>query len=183
MHLAALGLCDGRGILRLAALLTGGSPLTDGAELRVRLAEPGDARMLYDWQQAPETRKFALDRTPFTFAQHEQWLERKLGSERDFLLIGEAGGEACGFVRLDWFGADRDRQQYLISIAAAPGQYRRGVGRALLDSARRLAPGAHLYAKVVEANQASLALFRKCGYQLREDGYYHSITDVEAGRS
>jgi glutamate-1-semialdehyde 2,1-aminomutase/spore coat polysaccharide biosynthesis protein SpsF len=173
MHEASLALCDGRGALRLAAALVPAMPLKDGSTLALRLAEMDDARLLYAWQQAPETRRYALDRKPFSFEDHGRWLAAKLENGRDLLLIGEAAGKPCGFVRLDWFGADRDRTQYLVSIAAAPGEHRRGIGTALLKAARALAPGAHFHAKVLAGNEASLALFRGCGYALGPDGYFH----------
>jgi glutamate-1-semialdehyde 2,1-aminomutase/spore coat polysaccharide biosynthesis protein SpsF len=173
LHEAALGLCDGRGALRLAAAVVPAARLKDGTPLRLRLAEMADARLLYDWQQAPETRRFALNQAPFSFEDHCRWLKAKLENGRDLLLLGEAGSRALGFVRLDWFGADKDRAQYLVSIAAAPGQQGRGIGSALLQAARRLAPGAHFYAKVLPENAASLALFRGCGYALGPDGYFH----------
>ena len=179
MHAAALALCDGRGVQRLAAAVVPPVPLKDGAVLAVRLAEREDAVMLYDWQQAPETRRYALDRKPFSFEQHVAWLSARLDNGRDLFLIGESGGVACGFVRLDWFGADKDRAQYLVSIATAPGQYGRGIGSALLKAARHLAPGAHFYAKVLPENEASLALFRGCGYALGPDGYFHAGGEAE----
>jgi UDP-2,4-diacetamido-2,4,6-trideoxy-beta-L-altropyranose hydrolase len=175
MHEAALALSDGRGALRLAAAIVPFMRLKDGTPLSLRLAEMDDARLLYDWQQAPETRRFALDKKPFSFEDHCRWLDAKLGNGRDLLLVGEAAGKPCGFVRLDWFGADKDRTQYLVSIAAAPGQHGRGVGTALLRAARALAPRAHFYARVMPENEASLALFRACGYALGPDGYHHSL--------
>ena len=178
MHEAALALTDGRGMLRLAAAVVPAVRLKDGTPLVLRLAELDDARLLYDWQQAPETRRYALNRKPFSFDDHCRWLGAKLGNGRDLLLIGEAGNKPRGFIRLDWFGADRDRTQYLISIAAAPGQHGRGIGTALLNAARALAPGAHFYAKVLPENEASLALFRGCGYALGPDGYFHSGGEV-----
>jgi glutamate-1-semialdehyde 2,1-aminomutase/spore coat polysaccharide biosynthesis protein SpsF len=174
MHEAALALTDGRGALRLAAAVVPAMRLKDGTPVRLRLAELEDARLLYDWQQAPETRRYALDRKPFSFEDHCRWLGAKLENGRDLLLIGEAGGKPCGSIRLDWFGADKDRTQYLVSIAAAPGQHGRGIGTALLKAARALAPGAHFYAKVLAENEASLALFRGCGYALGPDDYFHS---------
>jgi glutamate-1-semialdehyde 2,1-aminomutase/spore coat polysaccharide biosynthesis protein SpsF len=177
MHEAALALTDGRGAMRLAAAVTPAARLKDGTPLALRLAEMEDARLLYDWQQAPETRRYALNQKPFSFEDHCRWLTAKLENGRDWLLIGElrgkSGGKPCGFVRLDWYGADKDRAQYLVSIAAAPGQHGRGIGTALLNAARALAPGAHLYAKVLPENEASLALFRGCGYALGPDGYFH----------
>ena len=178
MHEAALALSDGRGVLRLAAAVVPAMRLRDGTPLVLRLAEMGDARLLYDWQQAPETRRYALNQKPFSFDDHCRWLTGKLANGRDLLLIGAAGGKSVGFIRLDWFGADKDRTQFLVSIAAAPGQHGRGVGTALLNAARALAPGAHFYAKVLAENAASLALFRGCGYALGPDGYYHSGGEV-----
>jgi UDP-2,4-diacetamido-2,4,6-trideoxy-beta-L-altropyranose hydrolase len=173
MHEAALALCDGRGALRLAAAVAPVARLKEGTPLILRLAEMQDARLLYDWQQAPETRRFALSQKPFSFEDHCRWLTAKLGNGRDLLLIGDGGKRPLGFVRLDWYGADKDRPQYLVSIAAAPGQHGRGIGTALLKAARGLAPGAHFYAKVLPENEASLALFRGCGYALGPDGYFH----------
>jgi UDP-2,4-diacetamido-2,4,6-trideoxy-beta-L-altropyranose hydrolase len=154
MHEAASGLTDGRGVQRLAAAILPATRLKDGIPLSLRLAEKTDARLLYDWQQASETRRYALDRQPFSFEDHCRWLAAKLENGRDLLLIGETAGKPCGFIRLDWFGADRDRAQYLLSIAAAPGQHGRGVGTALLKAARTLAPGAHFYAKILPENEA-----------------------------
>ena len=154
------------------ALIAG--PTASGkSAVALRLAEMTDAQLLYDWQQAPETRRHAVNRKPFTFDDHCRWLAAKLENGRDLLLIGEAR-MPCGFIRLDWFGADRDRTQYLVSIAAAPGQHGRGIGTALLKAARALAPGAHFYARVLPENEASLALFRGSGYALGPDGYFHS---------
>jgi spore coat polysaccharide biosynthesis predicted glycosyltransferase SpsG/RimJ/RimL family protein N-acetyltransferase len=177
MHEAALALSDGRGALRLAAAIVPAARLKDGTPVALRLAETADARLLYDWQQAPETRRYALDRQPFSFEDHCRWLNAKLGNGRDLLLIGGTANGPCGFIRLDWFGADKDRTQYLVSIAAAPGQHGRGVGSALLKAARALAPGAHFYAKVLPENEASLALFRACGYAEESDGYHHSVVE------
>jgi len=178
MHEAALALSDGRGALRLAASIVPAQPLKDGSDMSLRLAEMVDAQLLYDWQQAPETRRYAINQKPFSFEDHCRWLTAKLENGRDLLLIGMSGDQPCGFIRLDWFGADKDRTQYLVSIAAAPGQHGRGIGTGLLKAARALAPGAHFYAKVLAENEASLALFGGCGYALGPDGYYHSGAEV-----
>ena len=175
MQIAAAALCDGRGTMRLATAFVRPSSLADGTPVTLRLAEVADAEILYAWQQAPETRRHAVSQTPFTFDQHRKWLDNKLASDRDWLLLGEARGAACGFLRLDWFGEDRGLPQYLVSIAAAPGWYRRGVGRALLENARRLMPDAHFYARVLAENTASHGLFNACGYRPGDDGYYHAM--------
>ncbi len=182
MLAAAAALCDGRGAMRLAAAFTPASLLADGAPVTLRLAEISDAEMLYDWQQAPETRRYAMNQAPFTYPQHRKWLEDKVASDRDWLMLGESHGTPCGFLRLDWFGEDRGMTQYLVSIAASPGQYRRGIGRALLGNARQLMPDAHFYAKILAENTASHGLFLACGYRPGDDGYYHAAPHLEQDR-
>lgn len=174
MGAAAAGLCDGRGTQRIVTALLPLQPLPDGRELHLRLAEPADEAMLLAWQAAPETRRFALNPQVPTPDEHHAWYGRKLASTQDWLIFGEIGSEAAGYVRLDWMGEDRGRPQYLISIATAPGRHRQGIGAALLAGARALAPAANLYATVLPANTASVALFAKAGYSLATDGYYHS---------
>ncbi len=65
MQEAALALSDGRGAWRLAAAVVPAVRLKDGTPLRLRLAEMDDARLLYDWQKAPETRRYALNQKSF----------------------------------------------------------------------------------------------------------------------
>lgn len=174
MGAAAATLCDGRGTQRVVTALLPALVLPDGRALRLRLAEPGDEAMLLDWQAAPETRRFALNPRVPAPAEHHAWYGNKLASAQDWLLFGEIDGAAAGYVRLDWMGEDKGRPQYLISIAAAPGRQRQGIGAALLAGARALAPAAHFYATVLAENTASVALFGKAGYSLAADGYYHS---------
>ncbi|MDY0873065.1 UDP-2,4-diacetamido-2,4,6-trideoxy-beta-L-altropyranose hydrolase [Dongia rigui] len=171
---AAATLCDGRGVQRVIAALVQRQELKNGLSLELRLAEATDEQSLLDWQSAPETRRYALTPKIPTPAEHHDWLQKKLASDRDWFLIGEVAGAPVGFVRLDWMGEDKGRPQYLISIATAPGHYGKGIGSALLKAARNLAPGGHFYAKVLAENVASMALFTSADYVLAADGYFHS---------
>jgi UDP-2,4-diacetamido-2,4,6-trideoxy-beta-L-altropyranose hydrolase len=171
---AAAALCDGRGVQRAVAALLAPRELKDGQSLGLRLAEATDEQCLLDWQAAPATRRYALNPKIPSASEHHAWLQAKLASDRDWFLIGEVDGAPVGFVRLDWMGEDKGRPQYLISIATAPGQYGKGIGRALLRAARDLAPGGHFYAKVLAENAASVALFTGAHYSLEADGYFHS---------
>jgi UDP-2,4-diacetamido-2,4,6-trideoxy-beta-L-altropyranose hydrolase len=175
MAVASARLCDGRGGQRVVAALLPTQNLKDGRALSLRLAEAADEEMLLAWQSAPETRRFALNPKIPDAGEHHAWYAGKLAADQDWLLFGEAGGTAVGYVRLDWIGEDKGRPQYLVSIATAPGWYQLGVGAALLRGARTLAPGAHLYARVLAENTASVAMFTKAGYSLAADGYFHSL--------
>jgi ribosomal protein S18 acetylase RimI-like enzyme len=175
MSRAAVSLCDGRGTQRVVIALVPGQVLPDGRTLRLRPCEKQHESLLLDWQSAPETRRFALNPRAPSLVEHHAWLAAKLASDQDWPLLGAVEGEPAGHVRLDWSGEDRGRPQYLVSIVTAPGWYRLGIGRALLAGIRALAPGAHFLAKVLPDNLASVALFRKAGYSLAADGYFHSL--------
>ncbi|HVI89555.1 MAG TPA: UDP-2,4-diacetamido-2,4,6-trideoxy-beta-L-altropyranose hydrolase, partial [Dongiaceae bacterium] len=171
----AATLCDGRGIDRIVVANLPPLPLADGVQLALRLMEPADEAMLLTWQAAPETRRFATNPQIPSGAEHHAWFTAKLLAPADLPLIAEINGEAAGYVRLDWRGESRGAPVYLVSIATAPGHYRRGIGKGMLRLARQLAPGAILLAQILPGNTASIALFHQLGYELRPDGYYWSL--------
>jgi RimJ/RimL family protein N-acetyltransferase len=174
MARAAAALCDGRGAMRIAVATLPEAKLRDGAACRFRLIEPEDEALILDWQSAPETRLYAVHPKAPTPEEHRAWFAAKLESDTDWFLIAEAADGPAGFIRLDWLGEAFGAPIFLISLAAAPGHYRRGIGRALLTAARKLAPRAKLLAKVLPGNTASLALFESFGYRPGEDGYWVS---------
>jgi ribosomal protein S18 acetylase RimI-like enzyme len=175
MSRSARKLSDGRGIDRIAVNLAPSARLKDGCAPHVRLAEPSDEDLLLTWQQAAETRRYALNPGVPTATEHRAWFQAKLQASADFFLMAETAEEAVGYVRLDWRGDNRGSPIYLVSIATAPGHYRRGIGDAMLRLARDIAPGATLIAQILPGNTASIGLFHGLGYELRPDGFYWSL--------
>jgi len=173
-HIAAT-LCDGRGIDRIIVANLQELQLADGNRLSLRLMEPADEAMLLDWQSAPETRRFATNPRVPSAAEHHAWFAAKLLAPADLPLIAEINGEPVGYLRLDWRGESKGAPIYLVSIATAPGHYRRGIGKGMLQLARQLAPGAALLAQILPGNTASIGLFHQLGYDLQPDGYYGSL--------
>jgi UDP-2,4-diacetamido-2,4,6-trideoxy-beta-L-altropyranose hydrolase len=174
MARAAAALSDGRGAMRIAVAALAEAKLKDGSPCRFRLVEPEDEALILEWQSAPETRRHAGNPKAPSPEEHHAWFAAMLHADADWFLIAEAPEGPAGFIRLDWLGEAGGAPIFLISIAAAPGRYRRGIGRALLTAARRLAPRAKLLAKVLPDNQASRALFESLGYRPGEDGYLAS---------
>jgi spore coat polysaccharide biosynthesis protein SpsF len=170
-------LCDGRGALRIGAAMLSEAVLVDGATIRFRLVEADDEQRILDWQLFPETRRHALNPDPPTPEEHHRWFTAKLQSDSDWFLLAETGEGPVGFVRLDWRGDTAGYPIFLISIATAPGHYRRGIGRALLRAARSLASKARLLAQVLPENAASLRLFESLGYNPGDDGYLVSTPE------
>jgi spore coat polysaccharide biosynthesis protein SpsF len=171
-------LCDGRGAMRIVAAMLPETALPDGSPLHFRLIEPEDEQLILDWQLFPETRRFALNPKPPTPEEHHRWFAGKLSSDSDWFLLAETREGPVGFVRLDWRGDTGGFPIFLISIATAPGHYRRGIGRALLRAARLLAPRGRLLAQVLPENRASLQLFESLGYRRGDEGYLVSTPEV-----
>jgi len=171
----AATLCDGRGIDRAVVAAQAALRLASDAQLSLRLMEPADAEMLLAWQEAPETRRYALNPHVPSPAEHHAWFVAKLLASADLPLIAEIAGDAVGYVRLDWCGESQGAPIYLVSIATAPGHYRKGIGNGMLRLARQLAPGAILLAQILPGNTASMNMFRGLGYDLRSDGYWWSL--------
>ena len=181
-RLAAMGekaaaLCDGRGAMRIGAAMLPEARLQDGKPLWFRLIEPEDEALILDWQRAPETRRHANDPNPPTPDEHHRWFMGKLRSESDWFLLAETAEGPVGFVRLDWRGDTEGFPIFLISLATAPGHYRRGIGRALLRAARAMAPQSRLLAQVLPENTASARLFESLGYGPGDDGYLVSTPE------
>lgn len=174
---SAGALCDGRGAMRIGAALLPEAKLDDGGSARFRLIEAEDEKLLLDWQRFPETRRYALNAEPPTAEEHRRWFAGKLASDSDWFLLAETGDGPAGFVRLDWRGDTAGFPIFLISIATAPGHYRRGIGRAMLKAARLLAPRARLLAQVLPENAASVRLFESLGYRPGDDGYLVSTPE------
>ncbi len=173
----ASALCDGRGAMRIGAAMLPEARLDGGSAAWFRSIEARDEQLILDWQLFPETRRYALNRNPPTPDEHHRWFAAKLQSDSDWFLLAETKDGPVGFVRLDWRGDTAGYPIFLISIATAPGHYRRGIGRALLRAARQLAPRARLLAQVLPENAASLRLFESLGYTPGDDGYLVSTPE------
>jgi len=163
MSRAAAALTDGRGALRLLTAIAGHELAADGSAFSVRLAEGSDSDWLLDLQRKPETRKFSVHPAVPTGEEHQSWFAATLGNPDRLLMIVEANGNPVGMLRLDRTPALPPT--FELSIAIDPSWHRRGVGRAALALARRLAPGADILATVLRDNQASVALFKAAGYR------------------
>ncbi len=165
MTQAAAALVDGRGTLRLLAVLANASRSIDRPPVRLRLAESDDRDFLLNLQRSPGTRRHARNAAPPTAEEHAEWFMRTLADCDRILSVIEADGSRAGMLRLDRLKNEAGALAFEISIAVCPQFHGRGIATTALALARRLQPGAMFEAEVLTENSASQALFRKAGFR------------------
>ena len=129
-----------------------------------RRAERGDAELLWRWANDLETRRNAFSQMPIPWPDHLAWLDGRLASAATRIWIFSDDDTPVGQVRFDIVGEAAE-----IDIAVAPERRGRGYGKAMLTEAidrLRAEHGARFTprASVLEANAASLRMFRACGF-------------------
>ncbi|WP_051226922.1 GNAT family N-acetyltransferase [Butyrivibrio sp. MC2013] len=142
----------------------------DGFGLRPAVME--DARLLYDWRNDEDTRRFSFNKEPIRYEDHLKWLEKKLGQDDCLILIfsdneGDAGQvryDICDGIALMSYSIDKDRRG-------------RGYAGIMLEMAatllRRKYGDVTVKAEVLPGNAASVRVFQKLGYLMeREDDHY-----------
>lgn len=125
--------------------------------MKLRPATLGDARLLFDWRNDPETCAASLSPGPVSWDGHIGWLERVIGDPNRMLLIFEEDGPV-GTVRLD--GGE-------LSWTVSPDHRGRGIGKAMVLEAMSLGP---TFARIKRDNLASQRVAYHAGFRLAEDG-------------
>lgn len=161
MRMAALEVCDGRGVGRVVNALVGPAKDRFGRAVTLRPVVSSDWPLLLRWQRQPEVRRHFHDPSVPNEATHKAWLKRQLRKPRALTNLILVDGEPAGIVRLD---STDERGTMVVSILVAPAEHGAGVGRLALTQAARLAPEARLIADVHRENTASHRLFRSCGF-------------------
>lgn len=152
---------DGLGSERVARALAG-TP-----EVRLRLAVPEDALLLWEWANDPDVRRWSFTPDPISWVGHVHWFAGKL-AEPDCLFLLAADGDApIGQIRFDFGGT-----KAVVSVSLAPQARGRGYAAAVLRAACREALSARPVGSVVAlirpGNAASLKAFEAAGF--RPDG-------------
>jgi UDP-2,4-diacetamido-2,4,6-trideoxy-beta-L-altropyranose hydrolase len=151
-------LVDGRGASRVAECL---APLP-AARLRLRPAQPADARLFHEWVNDAEVRRQSLRTEHVDWPAHLAWFEARLADGASRLFVLEAGDLPVGQIRFEFEGREA-RINYSVD-ALFRG---RGWGRALVVLGMRALgarAGTSFRAEVKDGNPASSAVFRSLGF-------------------
>jgi RimJ/RimL family protein N-acetyltransferase len=130
--------------------------------VNLRPATREDAARLLAWRNDASTRRWSFSSDPVPADDHHAWLERKLADPDTAIFVAEDEGGPVGQLRID-----RRDAHGVVSIAVAPEARGRGVGTRMLEEAARARPlgVAVLRAEVVPANETSLRMFLKAGFE------------------
>ncbi|MET0311525.1 MAG: UDP-2,4-diacetamido-2,4,6-trideoxy-beta-L-altropyranose hydrolase [Burkholderiaceae bacterium] len=156
---SGMHLVDGLGALRVAEAL---APASTG-ELVLRRARPADAATYFGWVNDPAVRASAFETAAVPWATHEDWFARRLGDPGSMLFVMEARGLPVGQVR---FQAGPGGA--LVDYSLDPLVRGRGWAGHLLEAGMTAAGGGPFRAEVKNGNRASLAVFRRLGFNEEE---------------
>lgn len=142
--------------------------------IRLRKATLDDCRTLFEWRNDPITVAMSLVSEPVPWENHVAWFESSLTNPKRHLLVAELAGSPVGTIRFD----DLDDTSE-ISITVSPERRGQGMGTGLLEVAdewARMELGLdRIIARIKETNPASIAIFKKSGYQVTEYGEVLSL--------
>lgn len=152
-------LIDGQGVGRVVTRLR-------AAQLRLRAAQPGDCRQLWEWANDPTVRAWAFSQAPIPWEEHVRWFQQKLRSPNCALFIAaDEAGDALGQVRLEW----DSRGEAEVHISVAKERRGAGIGSALIrrvvDQAWDEPSARAIHAHVKPENEASLRAFERAGFR------------------
>lgn len=138
--------------------------------MKFRNATLHDAKLIFEWQSHPETRKHFFDPHPPTWEKHYSWLECCIQNKKCELLVAEENG-ALAIVKFDL-----DSKNSEISIYLSPEKRGRNLGaQVLLDSCAWIAEKYPLLnnitAKILDSNIASQKIFERAGFKKKYTEY------------
>ena len=157
---------------------------------RLRALEPSDIESMYLWENDPEVWRVGGTTAPLSLERIAQFVEEQnydLYATKQMRLIIETEGIAVGTI--DIIDFDPQHLRFGIGILIyAPEARRKGYARAAIEAvksyARETLALKQIWASVAEDNEASIALFEGCGFELcgrrkawlrRHDGYLDQL--------
>ena len=157
---------------------------------RLRALEPSDIEPMYLWENDPEVWRVGGTAAPLSLERIAQFVEEQnydLYTTKQMRLIIEVEGIAVG--TLDIVDFDPQHLRFGIGILVyTPEARRKGYARAAIEAVKEYARNTlalkQIWASVAEDNEASIALFEGCGFELcgrrkawlrRHDGYLDQL--------
>lgn len=148
----------------------------------IRLAQIADLPVLVDiYNQSIPSKQSTGDTQPVTVEDRITWF-REHDPEKHPIFVAEADGQVVGWCSLSAYRPGREAFRFTreISYYVDFAYHRQGIAKALVEHAIAACPALqikHLFAIVLEGNQASLTLLQKMGFE--QWGYLPRVADFD----
>jgi L-amino acid N-acyltransferase YncA len=148
----------------------------------IRLAQMDDLPALVDiYNQSIPSQQSTGDMQPLRVEDRRGWFEEHR-PEAHPIFVAEVEGQVAGWCSLSAYRPGRAALRFTaeISYYIALDHHRQGIGTALVEHALAACPALqirHLFAIVLEGNQASLSLLEKMGFE--QWGYLPRVADFD----
>ena len=148
----------------------------------IRLAKPDDLPAIVDiYNQSIPSRQSTGDTHPLRVEDRANWFAEHR-PEQHPIFVADVDGEVAGWCSLSAYRPGRAALRFTaeISYYIALAYHRQGIGTALVEHALSACPALqirHLFAIVLEGNQASLQLLQKMGFE--QWGYLPGVADFD----
>ncbi len=171
----SLGITDGLGALRLAALMD-----TQPMIITSRTVQASDEALLLEWANDPAVRENSFSPSEINAKAHHEWFGKKMVDPNCIMLLWEdKHGIPIGQVRFD---ADPQAREAVIDISVDKAFRGRALGEKILrqsiEQYRKKKQVGMLKAEVLFSNRVSSKMFEKVGFQLVNpaSAYSHSYS-------
>ena len=148
----------------------------------IRVAQTDDLPAILDiYNQAIPTKQSTGDTEPVRVEDRRAWFAEH-HPDKHPIWVAEVNEQVAGWCSLSAYRTGRTALRFTaeISYYVALAFHRQGIGTALIEHAMAACPALqirHLFAIVLEGNQASLRLLEKMGFE--EWGYLPSVANFD----
>lgn len=137
--------------------------------LQLRLAQPEDCRLVWQWSNDPVVRAASFSPELIPWEQHTVWFDRKVNAPTSvFYIVMDEAMEPMGQVRFELEG-----DEATISVSLGSRHRGKGYGSAAIQLASAAlfeeAEVHVVHAYIKQENQASIRAFEKAGFEFYQD--------------
>ena len=150
--------------------------------MKIRLAQMADLPAIVDiYNQSIPSKQSTGDTQPVRVEDRTMWF-REHHPDQHPIFVAEVNGRVAGWCSLSAYRPGRAALRFTaeISYYIALDYHRQGIGTALVKHALAACPALqirHLFAIVLESNQASIELLEKVGFE--QWGYLPRVADFD----
>ena len=141
-------------------------PAAHARRIRRRPAGKSDCRLPAEWGNQPSVRRFFFDSDEIPFAVHEAWFADALSRADRIILVAQHGDLPVGVIRFDMDASGKSAE---VDIYIDPRKHGKRLGTNLLEVGKQWVlantPIRALKARVTAGNDASMRMFKRCGFR------------------